>query len=91
MFDRIRAALRAEEKKTLDWALAGVKKAIETVVDEYDKLKARATEKAGLLEGEVELKAEEFLDAETVAIMRDLEALHERLVAKMKKTPATGA
>jgi hypothetical protein len=78
VFDNVRAAMRREKRGNIDWALSRVREAVELVMHEYDKAQVRASEH-GLLPGDEELPATEFLDDETIAIFHDLEDIYDRI------------
>jgi hypothetical protein len=84
LFDDIHAQLRRERKASVDWALASVKKSIELVVDEYDKVKVRAQERDPLSESD--LRPEDFLDEATLSILVDLEIAYKKITARLTKS-----
>jgi hypothetical protein len=81
LFSSVRSSVR-RNKPTLLGEFAAIKHDIELTVGVYDKMRARAQERDPLRDSDLE--AEEFLDPETVDILRNLESLHEKLAARLE-------
>jgi hypothetical protein len=84
MFASIDGWSRRNRREAFNEALIEVRKGIEEVADVYEVLRARATEH-GLIPGDVELDAKDFLDEDTVSLLKDLESAHGKIVARMRK------